>query len=266
MFYFDKDRQEVREWIAAAVKATEKKFFERIFALNNEIDRLKETNADLLREIENLKSQVAEIKIDTQDTPESLFYLPKPKDAYITKDRAEILERLQRAANLDELKNFLDGSDTEAGKKFRRLLDSHLNGVNSFLEKFSAEKIDDDELSETVTAKYFKLFKHVFFDNILVATSRGVREGNVFYFEFLDRVNDYLRGCGIYTVNAKSGVKVTDEDYQNMTPQIRKTDDKNLSETIAEIERLPYRINYLNEFDEQKYLQYNGVMTVYKAV
>ena len=51
-----------------------------------------------------------------------------------------------------------------------------------------------------------------------------------------------------------------------MTPQIRKTADKKISGIIAEIERLPYRINYLNEFGELKFLQYNGVMTICKAV
>ena len=56
---------------------------------------------------------------------------------------------------------------------------------------------------------------------------------------------------------------MTDEDYKNMTPQIRKN--AKYAGIIAEIERLPYRINYLNEFGEQKFLQYNGVMTVYKA-
>ena len=82
----------------------------------------------------------------------------------------------------------------------------------------------------------------------------------------MKKINAYLEQCGIYTVNAKSGNKAYDEDFQNMSPQIIKTSDKKLAGIIGEIERLPYRINYFDEFDEQKFLQYNGIMNVYKAV
>ena len=51
-----------------------------------------------------------------------------------------------------------------------------------------------------------------------------------------------------------------------MTAQILTNTDETLSNKISEIERLPYRINFLDEFGELKFLQYNGIMNVYKAV
>ena len=201
-----------------------------------------------------------------QSSPESIFYLDEPPDVYITNARMEIQGRLNLAADVDEIKNFLSANGGDTGAKFQRLIESHEELISSFGVRINIDEIADDELSEAVTARYFKVFQQIIFDNVIVAINRGLDEDPVFYFEFLRRVNDYLNRCGIYTVNAKSGVQVSDEDYQNMTPQIRKTGDKKLAGTIAEIERLPYRINYVNEFGELKFLQYNGVMTVYKAV
>ncbi len=272
MFYFDKEKQEIKNWIQAAVAVAEQKFYDRILALQNQVDVLKNTNADLLREIDNLKSQIDALKNKPPETParnanetESIFYLEETTGAFLPNKREEIPEKIKRAANVDELKNFLAANDTETSQKFQRLLESHLKQVNNFVDKLNLENTEDAELSESVTAKYFKLFQNVFFDNIVVAISRGVKDGNIFYFEFLDKVNEYLSGCGIYTLNVTAGAKVTDDDYKNMTPQIRKTGNQKFAEIVAEIERLPYRINYLNEFGEQKFLQYNGVMTVYKV-
>ncbi len=267
MFYFDKEKQEVKDWIQAAVAVAEQKFYDRILVLQNQVDELKNTKADLLREIENLKSQIAANKNSTpaqnENATESIFYLEEATGAFLPNEREEISNKIKRAANVDELKKFLAANDTETSKKFQRLLESHLKAVENFISNIHLENIEDGELSETVTAKYFNLFQNAFFDNIIVAISRGVRDGNIFYFEFLESVNEYLRECGIYTLNITAGVQVTDEDYKNMTPQIRKN--AKYAGIIAEIERLPYRINYLNEFGEQKFLQYNGVMTVYKA-
>lgn len=266
MFYRDSDKQEIREWIQAAFSLAEEKFNAQILELRQEISDLKKINLEIMRELEDLKFRAESSADSAQSSPESIFYLDAPDEIFIPNNRTEIPDRISRAASLDEIKTFLSANGGETGEKFQRLIDAHADLISSFAAKLNLDDFTDDELSETVTAGYFKLFQQIFFDNVIVAINRGLDVNPVFYFEFLRRVNDYLSRCGIYTVDAKSGVPVTDEDYQNMTPQIRKTADKKISGIIAEIERLPYRINYLNEFGELKFLQYNGVMTVCKAV
>ncbi|MBO4401446.1 MAG: hypothetical protein J5809_06330 [Selenomonadaceae bacterium] len=266
MFYREREKQEIREWIQAAFSVAEEKFNAQILELRQEISDLKKTNLEVMRELEDLKFRAESGVESAQSSPESIFYLDEPPDVYITNARMEIQGRLNLAADVDEIKNFLSANGGDTGAKFQRLIESHEELISSFGVRINIDEIADDELSEAVTARYFKVFQQIIFDNVIVAINRGLDEDPVFYFEFLRRVNDYLNRCGIYTVNAKSGVQVSDEDYQNMTPQIRKTGDKKLAGTIAEIERLPYRINYVNEFGELKFLQYNGVMTVYKAV
>lgn len=266
MFYRESDRQEIRQWIQAAFSVAEEKFNAQILELRKEISDLKKTNLEVMRELEDLKFRAESGVESAQSSPESIFYLDEPPEIYIPNARMEIQSKLNLAADVDEIRNFLSANGGDTGEKFQRLIESHAELMSSFGVKTNLDDFSDEELSEAVTARYFKVFQQIIFDNVIVAINRGLDENPVFYFEFLRRVNEYLNRCGIYTVAAKSGVQVSDEDYQNMTPQIRKTGDKRLAGTIAEIERLPYRINYVNEFGELKFLQYNGVMTVYKAV
>lgn len=266
MFYRESDRREIREWIQAAFSLAEEKFNAQILELRQEISDLKKLNLEIMRELEDLKFRAESAVAEPLSSPESIFYLDEPEEIFIPNERAAIPARIEIAAAAGDIRDFLSGNGGEVGGKFLRLIDAHVDLVRSFGVKLDLDEYTDNELSEAVTARYFKVFQQIIFDNVVVAINRGLDENPVFYFEFLRRVNDYLNRCGIYTANAKSGVKVSDEDYQNMTPQIRKTSDKKIAGTIAEIERLPYRINYLSEFSERKFLQYNGAMTVYKAV
>ena len=199
-------------------------------------------------------------------TAEKIFYLKPNDEVFITSDRKNISAQICKALNVDDMKNFLLADNSEMSKKFQKLINVHFNAVKSFVDKLKLKDLDDEELSETVTSKYFKLFQQIIFDNLIVAVKRGLKTSDNFYLEFLTKINAYLEQCGIYTVNAKSGGKVTDEDYKNMSPQIIKTSEKNLAGIISEIERLPYRINYLDEFGEKNFFQYNGIMNIYKAV
>lgn len=302
-FYTESDKIEIQSWIKDSHKNPDLPLYQRISNLEKEILSLKaeldavkrkpDSSSQLQSEILSLKAELdaikrkpdssaqlqAEIlppkKIEVKpqeiltppsDSAEKIFYLKNRDEIFITDDRKNIPAQISKALNVDDMKNFLLADNSEIGKKFQKLLNVHVNAVKNFVDKLKLNDLDDEELSETVTGKYFKLFQQIIFDNLLVAVKRGLKTSENFYPKFLAKINFYLEQCGIYSVNAKSGVKVTDEDYQNMSPQIIKTSDKKLAGIIVEIERLPYRINYLDEFGDKKFFQYNGVMSVYKAV
>ena len=168
--------------------------------------------------------------------------------------------------NVQDILKFLRGNNKEINRKFQKLINNHANSAKTFINKLKINNFDDKNLSESITPKYFNLFKQVIFDNVMIAISRGIKEdkNKEFYTEFLRIVNAYLAQCGIYTQNLKSGSKISDEDLENMTVQTMKTDDAEKTNLIMEIERLPYRINYINELNEQKYLQHNGLMKIFK--
>ena len=236
-------------------------------ALRSELDELKRKPAnvsDFQSENSALKRDIDELKLGGGDIKK--FYLKANDEVFIPCDRKQISAQITKALNVDDIKKFLVDNDSEISKKFQRLINTHCNALKNFLNKLKLNDLDDDELSETVTVKYFKLFHQIIFDNIIVAVKRGLNDSDDFYRAFLPKINAYLEQCGFYTVNSISGIKAEDTDYENMSPQIIETPDKNLDKIIKDIERLPYRINYLDEFGEKNFFQYNGVMILYKEV
>ena len=246
-------------------------FQSEISALKRELEELKRKPADVpdfQSEISALRSELEELKrkLKLGGGDIEVFYLKADDEVFIPCDRKQIPAQITKALNVDAIKKFLVDHDSEISKKFQRLINTHCNAVKNLLNKLNLNELDDDELSETVTAKYFKLFHQMIFDNILVAVKRGLNDSDDFYRSFLPELNAYLEQCGFYTVNATSGRKAEDADYENMSPQIIETSDKSLDKVIKDIERLPYRINYLDEFGEKNFFQYNGVMILYKEV
>ena len=239
----------------------------------NFIGLLHQRDAQILSlkaEIDALTKKIADIESPPTPLDEERFFLPAQDTAFLPADRKEIPAKLKEALNLGDAENFLGANPSSTSKQFQKLLTAHLKEVKRFVDKLKLDDLDDEELSETVTAKFFKLFQRTIFDNLIIAITRGLKSNNQnakdFYANFLDRLNEYLTRCGIYSINVKPDRQAEAEDYENMTPQIIKTDDAALSEKINSIERLPYRINYLDEFGEQKFFQYSGIMSVYKAV
>ena len=238
--------------------------------LKKEIFNLRQFNAAILQELEKLKAIIAKLisppPPPPDEPPEKIFFLPEQKDVFISNEREKISEQIKQALNVSDIEKYLKANPSETSKKFQKLLDNHVKEVKKFIDKLKVNDLDDEELSENITTKYFKLFQRIIFDNILIAIKRAPKNSEKFYSGSLGKINEYLTRCGIYNVHTTARRKAEAEDYENMKPQVIKTDDKNLSETIKEIERLPYRINYLDEFGEQKALQYSGVMNIYKAV
>ena len=241
---------------------------DELAALRQEIADLRQANANMLREIESLKSKPSPTPqpLPQPEPPEKIFFLPECTDVFISNERATIPAQIRRALEVGDIEAYLSANPSDTGKKFLKLISTHVREVKKFVDKLKLDNLEDEELSETVTTKYFKLFQRTIFDNLIIAIQRGLKTSDNFYSGLLEKVNEYLARCGIYTLNVKSGRKVEGDDYDNMTPQVLKTTDANLAETINEIERLPYRINYLDEFGEQKYFQYLGIMSIYKAV
>ena len=201
-----------------------------------------------------------------EPTIEEKFFLPEQQDTFFNNERTKISAQLKQALNASDIEKYLATNPSEESKKLQKSLTNHLRDVKRFVDKLKLTDINNEELSEVVTAKYFKLFHRIIFNNMLVAINRGVKSSDEFYLGLLDKVNEYLSRCGIYTVNLKSGIKAEAEDYESIKPKTLKTDDKTLSGIISEIERLPYRINYLDRFGEKKFLQYAGAASIYKAV
>ena len=268
--------------LSAAIAAAIEPLKQEIAAQNSTIEDLKKKIEDLENpetetETESETESETEAETETEsesetesetETPgdERYFYLPEQTAAFIANDRKQIPEKIKAALSVGDIQRYLIANPSATSNKFQKLLTNHLRDAKKFIDKLKLSDAEDDELSEVVTIKYFKLFHRIIFDNFIVSIKRGLGNSTEYYSGLLAAVNEYLSRCGIYTVNATANRKAESDDYENMSPQTLKTNDATLNGTISEIERLPYRINYLDEFGEQKYFQYPGVMNVYKAV
>ena len=263
--------------LSAAIAAAIEPLKQEIAAQNSTIESLKkeiedlknkpktETESETEPETESETESESESETDTTGD-ERYFYLPEQTAAFFPNDRKQIPEKIKAALSVGDIQRYLIANPSATSNKFQKLLTNHLRDAKKFIDKLKLSDAEDDELSEVVTIKYFKLFHRIIFDNFIVSIKRGLGNSTEYYSGLLAAVNEYLSRCGIYTVNATANRKAESDDYENMSPQTLKTNDATLNGTISEIERLPYRINYLDEFGEQKYFQYPGVMNVYKAV
>ena len=257
----------------------------QILSLKAEVDKLKAAQPspqppvevdELKAEVDALKSKVDELERRLPEPPEppiddgDKFFLLVQSDEFLPADRKQIPAKIKTALDMRDLEQFLTEHPSTTSTQFQKILNNHAKEVKKFVDKLKLNDLDNDELSETVTAKYFKLFQRTIFDNLLIAIRRGFKasdkSANAFYSEFLKLLNQYLMRCGIYSLNVTKDRRADSDDYENMTPQVIKTADETLAGTIDSIERLPYRINYRDEFGEQKFFQYAGIMNVYKAV
>ena len=271
-----------------SLKAEVDKFKDEIAALKAEVDKLKAENDALKKQLDQhdqnfavvtkaLKDEIAALKAEVDKLKAAIappddddkFFLLAQSDEYLPADRRQIPAKVKAALDMRELEQFLTEHPSTTSTQFQKILNNHAKEVKKFVDKLKLNA-PDEELSETVTANYFKLFQRTIFDNLLIAIRRGFKasdkSANAFYSEFLALLNQYLMRCGIYSLNVTKGRKADSHDYENMTPQVIKTADETLAGMIDSIERLPYRINYRDEFGEQKFFQYAGIMNVYKAV
>ena len=239
----------------------------QILSLKTELDKLKAEVDALKQQVADHEQRIVKLEPPPEVPDDEKFFLPAQSTEFIPVDRKKISAKVKEALNLRDAEKFLNANSSTTSKQFQKLLAAHTKEVKRFVDKLKPDDLDEAELSETVTAKYFKLFQRTIFDNILIAIRRGLKTSDkTFYADFLKKLNDYLTRCGIYSLNVKADRQADSDDYENMTPQTLKADDENPSGKIGSIERLPYRINYLDEFGEQKFLQHAGIMNVYKAV
>ena len=247
-----------------------------IDALKNILNKFKKeieavvNTSEITEELDALKKRVTTLETKPEEEPlpppEEIFYLPNQEGVFLPNNREEIINKVKTILAVGDIEKYLIANPSESSRKFQKLLANHVKEAKKFVEKLKLKDLENEELSEAVTTKYFKIFQRTIFDNLLVAIKRGLKGSEEYYLGLLAKVNEYLARCGIYSVNTTSGRKAEAEDYENMSPQTLKTEDATKAEIITSIERLPYRINYLDEFGEQKYFQYAGIMNVYKAV
>ena len=189
------------------------------------------------------------------------FEIAAPNDAFFSGTPDQIKAKLDSASNIDELKQFLETSKSANNVVFMRSLDRHLKNLQTLVSTFD---FSSDNVSIVNIKKYFDVFKQLL-DNVVTICYRGLLRQPTFYQKFLEQFNRYLNRCGLYTRLVLPNAQLEARDLADMKITYRDTKDPSKKNQIAEVERLPYYIDYAASDGSTKSLFFEGKMTVYNA-
>ena len=172
---------------------------------------------------------------------------PRKPVAFFRGDAITIKNELSRSIqDLDSLITYVKQSQITdpARQSFIKNLGWCLDALSKLYDKFNFQKYDLDELSEEITNRFFKIIGEILLDNIMIGIYRGGKN-SVGYEQFLQKLNQYLSNCGIYTHEILPGEMVEGDLLDDIDPPIsKKTSIKSDDGKVGEVELLPYFMTY----------------------
>lgn len=208
-----------------------------------------------------------------QTKPEKLwiaaFSLPKPttEEAFFRGGAAAVRGKIaQSIQGLDAL--MIDVQrlplKEDAGNSFLKNLRQTKTALEKLDQKFNFVGCDEDELSERVTDKFFKIIGDNILDNIMPGIYRGGRDA-AGYEAFLQKLNSYLIQHGIYTLDISPGATITGNISDHIEPPILKPTMNAADDgKIDEVELLPYFMNYEDDDGNLEWLRKSGRIIIMK--
>lgn len=197
------------------------------------------------------------------------FSLPKPttEEAFFRGGAAAVRGKIaQSIQGLDAL--MIDVQrlplKEDAGNSFLKNLRQTKTALEKLDQKFNFAGCDEDELSERVTDKFFKIIGDNILDNIMPGIYRGGRDA-AGYEAFLQKLNSYLIQHGIYTLDISPGATITGNISDHIEPPILKPTMNAADDgKIDEVELLPYFMNYEDDDGNLEWLRKSGRIIIMK--
>ena len=180
------------------------------------------------------------------------FHIVSNNEILFSQDYSKNLKSMNKIKDLSGILNYLNSSNNENKDIYMKIVSKYNEMINKFINNIDFDKYDEDEISEELSEGFFKILKKYFIDKLMVGIYRGMKSGDSFYLGFLKTINEYLKGCNVYTRLLKTNVKKTREDDNDIDILPKPTDDESKNNIIEEIEMLPYYLDFINEYDEKE--------------
>ena len=210
------------------------------------------------------KAIIESVSTPSEEVPKILLFEIEPQgEVYINGTPDEITTRLKASMNVEELKAFLDGSKAANKVIFLRSLERHVRNLQKLTYKLNFNEYEGGRASEEITKKFFEIFKLTLLESVTATAYRGLGRQFEFYREFVRLFNRYLQRCGLYTRRVMPNGRVTDQDRVDMKIVERETANAANDNLIAEVERLPYYIDYIDPNGATQKIFFEGKMIVY---
>lgn len=208
-------------------------------------------------------SSVSSVQKKSEKPWISFFSLPVPttREAFFSGDAAAI--QVKFAQSIQMLASLLAEVqqlplEEGAGNSFFKNLRHTKDSLENFYQKFDFKRYDEDELSEKVTEKFFKVIGDNILDNVIPGIYRGGQSAPG-YADLLQKLNGYLSRYGIYTLGISPGTVLTSDLSDHIEiPILKQTSAASEDGKIAEVELLPYFIDYEDDDGNIAWLRKRG--------
>lgn len=230
---------------------------------------------EMAKRLQNLQTKVTALEKDKQSQQKAAapkeapsiasFSLDRPQEPLV-KDRADIDSFLKCVTDTHVLDDFLQQSTFSEKDVFQRLLNSYHKRLQIWTDKLPKKlaELDDEEVSESVTTGFFSVLTKGLLDTLPIAIYRGAVRNPEFYQSFLNAFNQYLQHCGVYTWPLRSQTHFDEHDLDYLTISRLDTPDKTKDNCVAEIEQLPYCLDYLDDDGERQFCLRSGRLSLWK--
>lgn len=185
-------------------------------------------------------------------------------------DEDEGICAINKAKNIDPVINFLKESNNSNKDIYLKILENFKKKLSKIISNMEDEVLDtiDEETCENWTNDFFDVVEKFFIDKIMVSIYRTLINSYEdkptfnFFKEFLLKINNYLNENGIYTYKIYPNEKLKDEDFNYVDLIASETNNNKEHNLIKEIEKLPYFIDYKDEYGEKEILNSKGKVYV----
>ena len=190
------------------------------------------------------------------------FSIMKNEAPFFQGNKEDICAEMEKSLQMDNLLNFLNNSGQPQAGIWKRNIERFQDRLRRFYQNYDLDDEDESEWSEALSTKFFTELFDRCLDNMLIAIYRGWTEDEPFYQEFLVKWNDYLTKCHISTRLVRPSAKMTEEDYDDMNPILKDTQEVSDDKMIDEVEKLPYYLYYTDDVGDLSYVKRDGSMIV----
>lgn len=190
------------------------------------------------------------------------FALPDDEKVLFPQSAARVRRAMEMTLDLSAPRSALGGSKVDILQGIVDDYETHLRKSYAKLER-RWDDIDDDERSQEVTEAFFSVLSDCLLKPLCAALYHGMKKEPEAYQKMIAAWNAYLSRCHVSTTTIHAGEKLSDVSQRcnvNVLPD--HTDDAALYGKLKEIDRLPYRLQYLDD-DTPEYVELPGSAVVW---
>ena len=233
--------------------------------------KINEQTATIVKHEDDIKKIIQSLQSEPPEPPEPSeptmtirdFHIKSSNKPLFTNNLNDVNKALANIEDLSGITSFLETSHFDKKVNFISLIKNYKQNLQKFTDKLKKGRFNESSLSEEATDAFFDVLSKYFLATLPVSIYRGNKENPQFYSALLNRVNDYLAKCHVYTelIEPKTLMK---QNYIDMMT-ITKKDTALLKEDkmIDDVERLPYFLDYITD-DEIEHFCFDGKMVAFK--